>query len=190
MRIKSHTPRGARRFVLVLLLSLIALPVQASFVVENGSSELIDGALNTSARLNLSITGDPEIALSKGISLTLVVQSELHRASLASLFFKVESWQDRYRIEYQGLSNRFTLTRLRDGSTRDFATLSETLSSLERYSDQLRIPDGVSSKDKLQIRMRVVLDRGELPGPLRLLALVLPEWRLDGSWGRWMVASP
>jgi len=184
------TKRTLLSLVLACSLLLSAGVAYADFIVENGSSRLADGVISTDARLRLAVGGDPEEALSKGISLTLVVEAELHRASLASLFFGVQAWEDRYQIEYQGLTNRFHLTRFRDGSSEDFATLSETLASIERYSAQHALPSGVTTKDSLQMRLRVTLDRGALPGPLRLIALVLEDWRLDSSWARWPVTLP
>jgi len=182
--------RRLLRFAAAGMLLLGTTWAHADFIVESGQSRLSDGIIITDARLRLSITGDPEEALSKGIGLTLIVETELQRASLAALFFGIEKREERFQIEYQGLSNRFQLTRLRDGSKDDFATLSETLGSIERYSARHPLPEGVTPRDRLQIRLRVTLDRGALPGPLRLIALVLEDWRLDSSWSRWPVTLP
>ena len=180
-----------KQLQLALVIFFIGLPAAlADFAVERGTSNVVDRLITTSARLNLTISGEPEVALSKGIGLMLEVQTELHRSSLASIYFEVAAWKDRYLIEYQGLSNRFTLTRLGTGSTQHFATLSETLSSFTQYRSKLPLPEGVSTEDELQIHLRVILDRGQLPGPLRLIALIFPEWRLDSSWGRWPVNVP
>ncbi len=182
------------RFCLAVLsagaLWLPGAPVFADFTVSDGRSVLTGNTVKTSARLNLSITGEPEIALSKGIGLTLVVKSHLYRASLASWYFKIGEWEDRLLLEHHSLSNRYTLTTLDSGITEDFATLAETLDFLGRYTETVVLPAGVSANDALQMRLQVSLSRGDLPGPLKLVALILKDWRISSDWERWKVTIP
>ena len=74
--------------------------------------------------------------------------------------------------------------------TQDFATLAETLDFLERYTKAVTLPSGVSTSDALQMRLQVSLSRSDLPGPLKLVALVLKDWRLASDWERWKVTIP
>jgi len=158
--------------------------------VGEGKSVRVGNTLKTSARLNLSITGEPEVALSKGIGLTLVVKSRLYRASLAYWYFKISEWEDRLLLEHHSLSNRYTLTTMDSGITEDFATLAETLDSLRRYAKTVVLPASVSANDALQMRLQVSLSRSDLPGPLKLVALILKDWRISSDWERWKVTIP
>ena len=172
------------------VLWLPAAPAMADFTVSEGKSVLIGNSIKTSAHLDLNINGEPAIALSKGIPLTLLVKSHLYRASLASWHFKIGEWEDRLLLEHHSLSNRYTLTTLDSSITEDFATLTETLDFLRQYAKTVVLPDGVNPNDALQIRMQVSLSRGDLPGPLKLVALVLKDWRLGSDWERWQVTIP
>ena len=172
------------------VLWLPAAPAMADFTVSEGKSVLIGNSIKTSAHLDLNINGEPAIALSKGIPLTLLVKSHLYRASLASWHFKIGEWEDRLLLEHHSLSNRYTLTTLDSSITEDFATLTETLDFLRQYAKTVVLPDGVNPNDALQMRMQVSLSGGDLPGPLKLVALVLKDWRLGSDWERWQVTIP
>ena len=189
----SLTPKLRRVLIVAFgfgVLWLPATPALADFSIVTGKSVLSGNTINTSAKLNLAITGEPEVALSKGIGLTLVIKSHLYRASLASWYFKIGEWEDRLSLEHHSLSNRYTLTNLNTRITQDFATLAETLDFLKRYTKAVTLPSGVSAGDELQMRLQVSLSRGDLPGPLKLVALVVKDWRLASDWERWKVTIP
>ena len=174
----------------VSVLWLPAPPAMADFTVSEGKSVLIGNSIKTSAHLDLNINGEPAVALSKGISLTLLVKSHLYRASLASWHFKIGEWEDRLLLEHHSLSNRYTLTNPDSSITEDFATLTETLDFLKQYTKTVVLPGGVNPNDALQMRLQVSLSRGDLPGPLKLVALFLKDWRLGSDWERWKVTIP
>ena len=77
------------------MLLLPAIPALADFSIVAGKSVLNGNTVNTSAKLHLAISGEPEVALSKGIGLTLVIKSHLYGNSLASWYFKIGEWEDR-----------------------------------------------------------------------------------------------
>ena len=179
--------RLPQALLLAMLLTGFSIPAHAQFSVNSGQSKLAGGLLSTSARLTLKITGDPAQALSKGIGLTIVVQTRLYRASLASWYFKLANWEQRFRVEHHALSNRYTLTQVATGATDNFPTLTETLSAIGRFATTVDLPAGINEHDDLQMRLRVSLDRKSLPGPLKLVALISKDWQLRSSWGRWKV---
>jgi len=168
-------------------IALLPLNAQAEFATRSGSAYIEHQVLTTTARLSLSITGDPAEALSKGIPLTILVETRLYRASLLSRFFEIATWQHPYLIEYHALSNRYTLTRPGAGPPETFPTLSETLGAIEDFSVELNLPPGVAVEDRLEVRLRTVLDRSDLPGPLKLMAFFSNDWQLQSNWQRWKV---
>ena len=93
-------------------------------------------------------------------------------------------------LEHHSLSNRYTLTNPDSSITEDFATLTETLDFLKQYTKTVVLPGGVNPNDALQMRLQVSLSRGDLPGPLKLVALFLKDWRLGSDWERWKVTIP
>ena len=191
--LNSLPPRMNRFWIVVFsvgVLWLPAPPAMADFTVSEGKSALIGNSIKTSAHLDLNINGEPAVALSKGISLTLLVKSHLYRASMASWHFKIGEWEDRLLLEHHSLSNRYTLTNPDSSITEDFATLTETLDFLKQYTKTVALPGGVNPNDALQMRLQVSLSRGDLPGPLKLVALFLKDWRLGSDWERWKVTIP
>ncbi|MDE0975892.1 MAG: DUF4390 domain-containing protein [Arenicellales bacterium] len=181
--------RLLQALLLAMLLAGFSIHAHAQFAVNSGQSKLVGGLLSTSARLTLKITGDPAQALSKGIGLTIVVQTRLYRASLASWYFKVANWEQRFRVEHHALSNRYTLTQVATGTTDDFPTLTETLSAIGHFAKTVDLPAGAHENDELPMRLQVSLDRKSLPGPLKLVALIFKDWQLRSSWGRWKVKT-
>jgi hypothetical protein len=181
--------RLLQALLLAMLLAGFSIQAHAQFAVNSGQSKLAGSLLSTSAQLILKITGDPAQALSKGIGLTIAVQTRLYRASLASWYFKVANWEQRFRVEHHALSNRYTLTQIATGTTDDFPTLTETLSAIGRFATTVDLPAGIHGNDDLQMRLQVSLDRKSLPGPLKLVALISKDWQLRSSWGRWKVKT-
>jgi hypothetical protein len=61
------------------------------------------------------------------------------------------------------------------------------LGAIEDFSVELNLPPGVAVEDRLEVRLRTVLDRSDLPGPLKLMAFFSNDWQLQSNWQRWKV---
>ena len=123
-----------------------------------------------------------------GVPLTVIINIEVRRE-------RAHLWRDtlaarelRYRIETNVLTNLYQIRGLGDGSTRNFRAFEEMVVMLGRLrSIPVIARSRVSADATHTARIRARLDIEALPSPLRPIAYLSPQWRLDSGWFEWRV---
>lgn len=141
------------------------------------------------AVMDLDLSDAAERALVSGIPLDFLLVFRLRRPRALWWDETLGRWTLRAHLSYHALSGRY-LVRLGDGGRlRSFATQRAALRYLgtaERVSFPL--PPDARPADRYRLDLRVRLDREALPLPLRPLAYLRADWRLDSHWTRWPFA--
>jgi hypothetical protein len=84
------------------------------------------------------------------------------------------------------LTNRFVVLNGNSGDQLSFQDLSTALDYVGRIDRLPLIDAAVLDRDRrYDVRVRVVLDTDELPGPLRLIAFWRRDWSLGSDWYSW-----
>jgi len=125
-------------------------------------------------RLGARFTPELLSALDQGIPLTLELALELDddQASVRT--------GRRYELSYSPLSARYRLRELESGAERSFGHRALLLAALDRLSIALP-PEAARLGPDARARLQVALPGAYLPAPLRLPALVAPQWRLAAA---------
>ena len=125
-------------------------------------------------RLGARFTPELLSALDQGIPLTLELALELDddQASVRT--------ERRYELSYSPLSARYRLRELESGAERSFGHRALLLAALDRLSIALP-PEAARLGPDARARLQVALPGAYLPAPLRLPALVAPQWRLAAA---------
>jgi hypothetical protein len=158
------------------------------FVVQSASHELSGGVYYVDALISLRLPSEALNALHSRVPLTIRVEVELlHRLRL---------WWDttttstsrRSQLEYHPLTDRYVVRSISDDSeeAEGFATVAAALEFLGRV-DRFAVAkaDDLDEDERYEIRVRAVLDRTELPGPLALLAFWRRDWSIASDWLQW-----
>lgn len=174
------------RLVLVLVLGLGFVPAAhaAAFKVSSLSTQRRDGVYYLRADLELKLNQQARKALAHGVALTFVVDIKLERKRGWWIWDKTAAeLNERYRLSYRPLAERYRLDNLNSGLNEEYATLDDALNSISHIR-KLPVIDAslLDPHARYYLLMRVVLDTHELPGPLKLLAAVMPGWRLESDW--------
>jgi hypothetical protein len=179
---------SARRATRVLAGGALLLALHnawaAGFFVVNARSELVDGVYRLNANISYQLSDDVEQALANGIPIAVELAIEIQRPRAYYLWSEsIASLQQRYRLQYHALSQRFTVTNLNSGAQDYYATLNEALVRLGAVVDLPMIDQSLLVPgEKYVARLRIDMDYDVLPVPLRYYAFALPEWRLYSDW--------
>jgi hypothetical protein len=156
----------------------------AGFFVVNARSELVDGVYRLNANVSYQLSDDVAQAVANGIPIAVELEIEIQRPRAYYLWSEsIASLQQRYRLQYHALSQRFTVTNLNSGAQDYYATLDEALARLGAVVDLPMIDQSLLVPgEKYIARLRIDMDYDVLPVPLRYYAFALPEWRLYSDW--------
>jgi len=183
-------------FVGGMLLALVVAggPVFAQESEESNVEILSAGAVlkgqvyYLNARFRLRLKPQMVEALHAGIPLTFTVSVEVYRSRSYLWDAQVALLEQRYELSYQALTEQYALKNLNSGVENDFPNLIAasdvlgTIVELPILDRNLLNPD-----DEYRGRMRVRLDREELPLPLRLQSYFYSDWTLASDWYSWPI---
>ena len=148
----------------------------------------VGGLWVADARIECRFSDDSLEAMRNGVPLTVIVGIEVRR--------KRGRWWDEtlaasefgYRLESNVLTGRYRIRSLHDGQMRNFRSLDEMIDAL---GDLRSIPviarNRLSGDERYTARIRARLDIEALPSPLRPIAYLSPDWRLDSGWFEWRI---
>jgi len=140
------------------------------------------------ARFRLRLKPQMVEALHAGIPLTFSVSVEVYRPRNYLWDAGVALLEQRYRLTYQPLTEHYVLKNLNSGVENDFPNLVAasdvlgTVVELPILDRNLLNPD-----DEYRGRMRVRMDREDLPLPLRLQSYFYSDWTLASDWYTWPI---
>ena len=181
-------PLGRRVSTLVLLLALGAglapCAHAASFRVNDLSTRRLRGVYYLNADLALKLNRQASKALANGVPLTFVVDIEVERKRGWWIWNKtVAKLTERYRLSYRPLAERYRMDNLNSGANEEYPTRAAALEAISHIRN-LPVIDAtlLNPRDRYYVLVRVVLDTHDLPGPLKLLAAILPGWRQASGW--------
>jgi hypothetical protein len=193
---RALAPATARRGrlvpLLVLLILLLPAPLLADQLMQirDGEVRLDDGVYLLDARIHYELSDAAREALDNGVPLVMALQIEVQRSRWWWWNAEVAMLEQRYRLQYHALSERYVVTALNSGESRSFRSLETLLAELGRIQGLPVIDAGLLDPDEHYIvRARVGLDIDALPRPLRAVAYISPEWQLTSDWQSWSLGS-
>lgn len=195
MKALSFHQRSAARVLLIacfgVLLSVVqhvgAQPQeQHAFVVHGGEVVLHDGVYRLDANIDFNLSPAARDALESGVPLVFELRIELVRPRRFWLDETVAYLNQRYRLRFHALSQRYVLTNLNTSESQNFMSHSSALSALGTVRSLPIIDRRLLREDEqYELWLRAGLDVDDLPPPLRTGAYLSPQWRLLSEWHVW-----
>ncbi len=170
--------------VLVLVFGLVTVAHAAGFRVTDLSTHRAQGVYYLNADLALKLNREARTALTHGVALTFVVNIEIKRKRGWWIWNKtVAKLAERYRLSYRPLAERYRLDNLNSGWSEEYATRTAALHAISHIR-KLPLIDAslLGPHTYYYLLLRVALDTHQLPGPLKLLAAIMPGWGLASGW--------
>ena len=158
------------------------------FEIEYATLRPMGNSFVADARIDFAFSEDNLEAMRNGVALTIIIDIEVRRKRGQWWDETLATREIRYRIETNVLTGRYRLRNLDDGSARNYRSLKEMRKALGRFESVPIVARGRLAEDApYTARMRARLDIEALPSPLRPIAYLSPEWRLNSGWFEWRI---
>jgi hypothetical protein len=168
-----------------LLVALPALAQQDRFDVRSAFVEAVDGVWNLGATLDLSLSDAAREALAGSIPLELRLEVVVNGERRFLPNETVATLEQRWRLSWDALAERYVVTHLNSGALGNFATLDQALEALSRPRG-LPLIDAALLREgrRHEISVRATLEIGGVPTALKVL-LFWREWSRTTDWYTW-----
>lgn len=155
----------------------------AHFTLVSASTRLVDGVYLLDAAARLGLPPAVRDALDNGVALTVRWEVEVTRRRDWWLDAEAARVVQRYRLEYHELSLQYVVTNLNTGERRAYTRLAVALNRIG-YLRGFPLVDRmlVEPTERYTGHVRMLLEHGTLPLPLRPVALLSPSWHLGTQW--------
>lgn len=159
-----------------------------NFRVVSVQSRVLEAILLLDADFEFALGDAPEQALRSGVPLHFTIEIELIRERSWWLDLQVARLNQRYRLAFNNLSQRFVLQNLNTDSRRSYLSLGDALDDMGKLHNYPLIDQILlGTFQHLQGRIRTRLELGQLPLPLLPGAYLSRDWRLESEWYWWQV---
>lgn len=175
---------------MLVLIGAQPLWANAPVHVRDGDVRLVDGVYVLDAQIEYRLSGAAEEALDSGVPLVILLEIEVERTRWWWWNAEVARLEQRYRLRYHALAERYVLTALNSGESRSFRNLHVLLEELGTVEGLPVIDAGLLDDDEnYRVRLRAGVDLDALPLPLRTVAYISPAWSLTSEWRSWSLDS-
>ena len=155
----------------------------AGFVVETAALRVVDGRYVADASIDFGFSEDIVEAMRNGVALTVIVDVEVRRMRAAWWYETLVAPEFRFRVETSVLTDRYRIRDLYQGVTTNFRSFDEMVDALGHLeSIPVVAEDRLAPDGRYTARVRARLDIEALPSPLRPIAYLSPQWRLNSGW--------
>jgi hypothetical protein len=169
------------------LLACAALAADARFEIRNAFAEPVEGVWQLNANLDLGLSEAALEAVQEGIPLTLVLEIEVSRERRFLPDAGVADLEQRWRLAYDALSERYVVTNRNSGAQSTSATLEEALASLSTIRALPMIDaDLLEAGRRHEVSVRATVEIGGLPGAVKVL-IFWRDWSRSTEWYTWSI---
>jgi Domain of unknown function (DUF4390) len=159
-------------------------PADFGFSIGRVEAKTSAAAVNVVIHQQLVLSSEARDALNHGVPLAIRTELELRAAGSHENITRATR---EFEIRYLPLSDHYQLTTLQPSSTQTYPRLRHVLAELGAVSFSLhpgQLPPG-----EYQLRARSLLDKQNMPPPMRLPAWFSAAWKLDSGWQSWPLAG-
>lgn len=174
---------------MVIFLIGLLLPGQsvhaAGFTINSANTSLQNKVFTFNADIDIQFSNKVLAALENGIPLFIVMEIEVHKERWW-WDKKIAALEQDYMLIYHALTQKYVLNNLNSGNQMNFSSLYSAITALGKVRNLPLIDQKLLDPDaNHMVRLRVTLDLESLPGPIRPLAYLSSDWRLESDWYIW-----
>jgi len=160
--------------------------LEGRFEVRSADLELEEGVYHMNARLALPISDAVRRGLAEGVPLNLELDIEIERVRQLLPNSRVAELTQRYHLEYNAVSARYTLRNVNSGQQESLPTVDAALERLSDIRDLPVLDRALIAADRLyEANVRAKVDYGSVPFTLRLVMFWVSDWHRESDWYTW-----
>jgi hypothetical protein len=182
------TGRPFKQLVAVLFgFALVSPSVSAEgFQVRSADSKLVERVYMLDARIDYRFSEPTLEALQNGVPLIVLVDIEVEQVRKWWFNKTIAELQQGYLLLYHALTEKYIINNLNSGVQENYDSLGSALAALGRIDD-LPLLDAnlVKMDEQYQVNLQTYLDLEALPAPMRPIAYISSQWRLESDWYQW-----
>ena len=168
-----------------VILALLLLPVvghAAGIDIEKASATLQGGTYRLDADIRYRLSDEVLEALNNGIALTFRITIKVDQQRKILWDTSIAEKIVHYHLKYHALSGQYLLTSS-EGEQRSYLSLTNTLRGLGQIR-ALALLDKkhVEAPQDTTVKIKAELDTNALPAPLRPVAWLSRQWKLNSDW--------
>jgi hypothetical protein len=163
------------------------MPVLAeAFTIRSVETSLADKVYTLSAQVEYNFSDAAIEALENGVPLIVLINIEVERERNWWLNKEVAELQQGYLLLYHALTEKYIVNNLNSGAQENYDSLHSAVSALGRIQ-ALPVLDAnlVDVNARYLVRLHTYLDLEALPAPMRPMAYISSQWRLESDWYEW-----
>jgi hypothetical protein len=140
------------------------------------------------AQLDYGLSRAALDALDSGVPLIFELEVEIYTPRKWFWDKTLADYNYRYQVLYHALTQQYIVTNINSGIQNSYSRRNTALLSMGRIHnlpllEKKKIPEG----EKYLGRVRVSLDIGALPAPMRPWAYINTDWLLASEWFTWEI---
>ena len=182
------TGRPFKQLVAVLFgFALVSPSVSAEgFQVRSADSKLVERVYMLDARIDYRFSEPTLEALQNGVPLIVLVDIEVEQVRKWWFNKTIAELQQGYLLLYHALTEKYIINNLNSGVQKNYDSLGSALAALGRIDD-LPLLDAnlVKMDEQYQVNLQTYLDLEALSAPMRPIAYISSQWRLENDWYQW-----
>ncbi len=175
-----------RLFLFLLIVSPCHNVLASGFTVRSVETSLTDKVYTLSAQIEYQFTDVAVEALQNGVPLLILIDIEVDRERNWWLDKNIAELQQGYLLLYHALTEKYIVNNLNSGAQENYDSLSAAVSALGKVENLPILDANLVNDDKgFIVRLHTYLDLEALPAPMRPLAYISSQWRLESDWYEW-----
>jgi len=186
----SKSPILKPLLLLLAIFSTVIIPGQIAwaggFTIRSVETNLVEKVYTVSAHIDYQFTDVAIEALQNGVPLLILIDIKVDRERSWWLNKNIAELQQGYLLLYHALTEKYIVNNLNSGAQENYDSLHYAVESLGQL-DNLPILDAnlVNKDNRIIVRLHTYLDLEALPAPMRPIAYISSQWRLESDWYEW-----
>jgi hypothetical protein len=156
------------------------------FTIRSVSTHLQDKVYLLDANIDYQFSDTALEALRNGVPLIVLLDIKVEEQHSWWLNKTIAELQQGYLLLYHALTEKYIVNNLNSGAQDNYEQLSTALNALGKVKDLPILDAQLATKgNRYIVRLRTRLDLESLPAPMRPLAYISSDWRLESDWYEW-----
>ena len=187
---QAYSLTGYRLAGILLLFSTLlnSSPAKSenAFIIQSAQTEIINQVYHLNASINYHFSDEAISALKNGVPLIISLDINVTKERNWWWDDEVAHLEQGYLLIYHALSKNYIIHNLNSGVQKNYVNLRTALHSLGNIR-RLPVMDAslLEPGSHYSISIRTHLDIESLPAPMRPLAYISDEWKLQSDWYSW-----
>ncbi len=160
--------------------------LEGRFEVRSADLQLKDGVYHLNAHLDLPVSDAVRRGLAEGVPLTIELDLDIERVRQLLPNSRVAELTQRYHLQYNAVSARYTLRNDNSGQQESLSTVDAAIEHLSEVRGLPVLDKALITADRrYEASVRAKIDYGSVPFTLRVVMFWVNDWHRESDWYTW-----